>query len=99
MIAAARLPELVRAVVSRGGRPDLADGWLGGVQAATLLIVGGLDKDVIELNKDAYSQLACEKDLRIIRGAGHLFEEPQKLEEVAAMAAGWFDTHLVYKPA
>ncbi|MGZ3920848.1 MAG: dienelactone hydrolase family protein [Bacteroidia bacterium] len=93
--ASARIPELIQAVVSRGGRPDLAADSLSKVKAPTLLIVGGLDTDVITLNKEAYSKLNCEKDLRIVKGATHLFEEPNKLNEVADLAVDWFNKHLV----
>lgn len=90
LVAAAVLPDIVTAVVSRGGRPDLAGEALERVGAPTLLIVGGNDAPVIPLNEDAYSRLNCEKALRIIPGATHLFEEPGKLELVAQMAAEWF---------
>lgn len=85
--------ELVDCVVSRGGRPDLA-GSIWKVKAPTLLIVGGLDDDVIELNKEAYSKLQCEKKLDIVENASHLFEEPGKLEEVAKLSTDWFKKHL-----
>lgn len=94
--AAALIPDKIQAVVSRGGRPDLATDLLSKVKSPTLLIIGGLDTDVIFLNKDAYSKLACEKDLRIVEGASHLFEEPDKLEKVAELAMEWFNKHLVY---
>ncbi|MBI3910077.1 MAG: dienelactone hydrolase family protein [Armatimonadetes bacterium] len=94
--AAARQLEAVGAIVSRGGRPDLATAYLAQVQAPTLLIVGGLDFTVLELNQDAYALLSCEKDLVIIPGATHLFEEPGTLEEVARLARDWF---LRYLPA
>ena len=98
LVAAAKRPERVRAVVSRGGRPDLAAESLPLVQAATLLIVGGDDDIVIELNKSALRQLGAPvKELSIIPGASHLFEEPGKLEEVARQAAEWFDRHLAGK--
>ena len=90
LIAAAELRDMVRAVVSRGGRPDLAGAALERVTAPTLLIVGGEDRPVIPLNEEAYSRLHCEKALRIVPGATHLFEEPGKLELVAWMAAEWF---------
>lgn len=91
LVAAAQLPKLVSAVVSRGGRPDLAAESLAHVNAATLLLVGGLDDVVIALNRQALAQLTCEKkQLTIIPGATHLFEEPGTLEEVAQMAAEWF---------
>ena len=91
--AAAREPE-VGAVVSRGGRPDLAGPALGRVRAPTLLIVGGEDTQVIELNQLAFTQLRCEKDLVIIPGATHLFEEPGALEQVARLARDWFQRFL-----
>lgn len=94
LVAAAVLKEEVGAVVSRGGRPDLAGPALGRVTAPTLLIVGGLDGPVIRMNEDAYSQLRCMKELKIVTGATHLFEEPGKLEEVANLAAKWFLKHL-----
>ena len=92
---AAALPEAIRAVVSRGGRPDLASrAALHKVKAPTLLIVGGDDAGVIELNEQAYAELGCEKRLEIVPGATHLFEEPGTLEEVARLAAEWFTRHL-----
>jgi putative phosphoribosyl transferase len=92
---AAALPDRVGAVVSRGGRPDLAgDDVLPKVQAPTLLIVGGFDGGVIELNQAAYAALRCPKELAIVPGATHLFEEPGTLEEVARLAADWFGRHL-----
>lgn len=94
LVAAARRPELVGAVVSRGGRPDLAGDALPRVQAPTLLIVGGLDTDVIELNRQAYEQLPGPKHLEIVPGASHLFEEPGTLERVAELARDWFVAHL-----
>ena len=92
--AAAALGPGVRAVVSRGGRPDLALDDLPRVQAPTLLIVGGNDDVVIELNRKAYRELRAEKELKIIPGATHLFEEPGTLEQVATAAANWFAQHL-----
>jgi putative phosphoribosyl transferase len=80
----------IRAIVSRGGRPDLAADALPRVQAPTLLIVGGDDHGVIELNEDAYARLRCEKRLTIVPGATHLFEEPGTLEEVVRVASDWF---------
>jgi putative phosphoribosyl transferase len=92
---AAAMPEAIRAVVSRGGRPDLATrAALAKVRAPTLLVVGGDDIGVIELNEQAYAALACEKRLEIVPGATHLFEEPGKLEAVARLAAQWFTRHL-----
>ena len=95
LVAAAELGESVGAVVSRGGRPDLAGSdALQRVKSPTLLIVGGLDEPVIEMNEEAYAWLRCEKELQIVPGATHLFEEPGKLEEVARLAAEWFRRHL-----
>jgi putative phosphoribosyl transferase len=91
LVGAARLGTRVRAVVSRGGRPDLAgEDALRRVRAPTLLIVGGEDHTVIRLNREAYTLLECQKELRIVPGATHLFEEPGTLEAVAALAADWF---------
>src|SRR5438552_6433666 len=95
LVAAAELGESVGAVVSRGGRPDLAGDALPRVQSSTLLIVGGLDYPVIEMNKAALARLRCEKELKIVPGATHLFEEPGTLEQVANLAAEWFQKHLV----
>lgn len=95
LVAATQRPESVQAVVSRGGRPDLAGSFLPRVQAPTLLIVGGDDQPVIQLNEEALAQLTCEKELVIVPGATHLFEEPGTLEEVARLAAGWFTRFLV----
>ncbi len=94
LMAAAQLQEKIGAVVSRGGRPDLAGTALKGVEAPTLLIVGGYDNTVITLNEEASQQLSCEKDLVVIEGATHLFEEPGTLEKVAETAADWFVKHL-----
>jgi putative phosphoribosyl transferase len=94
LIAAAERPEHVQAVVSRGGRPDLAAAHLAAVCAPTLLIVGGDDPPVIELNGRAMASLRCETRLAIVAGATHLFEEPGALEEVARLAAEWFSGHL-----
>ena len=93
--AAARKPEVVAAVVSRGGRPDLAAPYLPRVTAPTLLIVGGLDTPVIEMNEQAYQQLSCAKELVIVPGATHLFEEPGTLEQVAGLALGWFRRYML----
>lgn len=84
----------IAAIVSRGGRPDLAMDFLDQVKAATLLIVGGLDSHVIKLNSNAYTKLSCEKEMVIIEGATHLFEEPGKMEEVCTLAAAWFKKYL-----
>lgn len=94
LVAAAELGETVGAVVSRGGRPDLAGVALQRVKSPTLLIVGGLDYQVIALNRDAFAELNCDKEMLIVPGAGHLFEEPGTLEEVARLSADWFQKHL-----
>jgi putative phosphoribosyl transferase len=94
LVAAARRPEAVAAVVSRGGRPDLAGPALPEVRAPTLLIVGGEDTVVIELNRQAMARLGGGKRLEIVAGATHLFEEPGALDQVAALARDWFTTHL-----
>ncbi len=94
LVAAASLDERVGAVVSRGGRPDLADRALAEVTAPTLLIVGGRDNGVIELNEEAYARLAAEKKLEIVPGATHLFPEPGAMEAVIELAARWFESHL-----
>ena len=94
LVAAAELRENVQAIVSRGGRPDLAGEALDRVEAPTLLIVGGEDTTVIDLNQAAYERLHCQKALRILPGATHLFEEPGALEKVATMASEWFADHL-----
>lgn len=94
LIAAAQEANSVSAVVSRGGRPDLAGSYLSGVQAPTLLIVGGADGVVIELNQEAYDTLTCVKRLEIVPRATHLFEEPGALEKVADLAASWFVNYL-----
>jgi putative phosphoribosyl transferase len=94
LVAAAERPDVVGAVVSRGGRPDLAGPALSLVRAPTLLIVGGNDFQVIELNRAAFTQLRCEKQLVIVPGATHLFEEPGALDEVARLAREWFERHL-----
>ncbi|MCP9440474.1 MAG: dienelactone hydrolase family protein [Nitrospira sp.] len=93
--AAAREPSNVHAVVSRGGRPDLAEPYLPRVTAPTLLIVGGYDFPVIEMNRAAYALLTCEKKLIVIPGATHLFEEPGTLEQVAEEAGNWFLRYLI----
>jgi putative phosphoribosyl transferase len=95
LVAAAERSNLVGAVVSRGGRPDLAGPALARVRAPTLLIVGGNDFQVIELNRAAFAQLHCEKQLVIVSGATHLFEEPGALDEVARLTREWFDRHLM----
>ena len=94
LIAAAKLPEHVKAVVSRGGRPDLALDYIPKVKAPTLFIVGGNDTVVIDLNKKAMQSFSAEKKLEIVPGASHLFEETGKLEEVAKLATSWFSKYL-----
>ncbi len=94
LLAAGQRPKIVKAVVSRGGRPDLA-GWDASlVRAPTLLIVGGRDAPVIQMNRDAMALMKCETKLEIVPGATHLFEEPGALAEVARLAADWFTAHL-----
>jgi putative phosphoribosyl transferase len=95
LAAAALRTDVVGAVVSRGGRPDLAGAALMRVQAPTLLIVGENDGQVIQLNREALAQLRCEKQLMIVPGATHLFEEPGALDVVARLASDWFERHLV----
>jgi putative phosphoribosyl transferase len=95
LAAGALRTDVVGAVVSRGGRPDLAGAALMRVQAPTLLIVGENDGQVIQLNREALAQLRCEKQLMIVPGATHLFEEPGALEVVARLASDWFERHLV----
>ncbi len=95
LLAAAEMPSVVAAIVSRGGRPDLSGDALDSVRAPTLLIVGGDDQPVIDLNRQALGKLRCpEKKLVIVPGATHLFEEPGTLQEVARVAADWFTQHL-----
>lgn len=94
LFAAAELGEEIGAIVSRGGRPDLAGDALPRVKSPTLLVVGELDVPVITINEEAYAQLRCEKKLNIVPGATHLFEEPGALEHVARLAAEWFQGHL-----
>ena len=97
LVAAGEIPQEVDVVVSRGGRPDLAGGALPKVQTPTLLIVGGNDDIVIELNEMARDQMRCQVKLEIIPGATHLFEEPGALEKVAKLASDWFSLHLIPK--
>jgi putative phosphoribosyl transferase len=94
LVAAAGNPGEIAAVVSRGGRPDLAGDALSHIRAPTLLIVGGADTGVLELNRDAFTRLNCVKSLRVVPGATHLFEEPGALDEVVQAAANWFALHL-----
>ncbi len=93
--AAADLADRIGAVVARGGRPDLSARELDSVRAPTLLIVGGSDSEMIERNREAYAAIKAEKELRIVPGATHVFEEPGTLEEVARLASGWFKKHLM----
>jgi dienelactone hydrolase len=93
-LKAAAILSQVSAVVSRGGRPDLVMDELHNVDAPTLLIVGSLDYDVMQLNKEAYIQLECEKKFEVIEGASHLFEEPGMMEKVCEKAASWFEKYL-----
>jgi len=95
MKAASLLPKIIHAIVSRGGRPDLALSDLKNVEAPTLLIVGSLDYEVIKLNQLAYHQMQCTKNLEIIKGATHLFEESGALQEVANISKDWFSTHFM----
>lgn len=94
LVAAARRPQQISAVVSRGGRPDLAGAALARVRAPTLLIVGGADEVVLELNRRALASLECERRLEIVPGATHLFEEAGALDRVIVGAGDWFETHL-----
>lgn len=94
LVAAAEEPREIRAVVSRGGRPDLAGDALPFVEAPVLLIVGGNDQEVLGMNRDAMRRMRAEKRLEIVPGATHLFEEPGALERVAKLAAAWFNDHL-----
>jgi putative phosphoribosyl transferase len=95
LVATAKHPQAVEAIASRGGRPDLAGPWLLSVHSPTLLIVGGNDHVVIELNREAASELRVEHHLEIIPGAGHLFEESGALEQVAVLARDWFEDYLI----
>ncbi|UKJ72866.1 dienelactone hydrolase family protein [Azospirillum brasilense] len=97
LIAAGRAAEHdgVGAVVCRGGRPDLAEEWLNAVAAPTLLVVGGKDAPALDLNNDAFTRLHCTKALEVVPGAGRLFEETGKLDQVADSARSWFTTHLL----
>jgi putative phosphoribosyl transferase len=95
LVSAAKQPGIVEAIVSRGGRPDLAGAHLRNVRAPTLLIVGGNDSAVIEMNRQAAAELRAENRLVIVPGAGHLFEEPGALKHVAIVAREWFEDHLI----
>lgn len=99
LVAAADRPDVVRAVVSRGGRPDLAGDALERVEAPTLLIVGSRDQEVLELNRRARQRLRAPSHLAVVPDATHLFEEPGTMEEVARLAAGWFNRHLAAAPS
>ena len=94
LMTAAQRPDIVKAVVSRGGRPDLAGSTASLVRAPTLLIVGGRDTEVLEMNREAMARMKCRTELTIVPGATHLFEEPGALAEVANLAADWFTTYL-----
>jgi len=96
LVAAVQHPQVVKAIVSRGGRPDLAKPYLDRVQAPTLLIVGEKDTQVIALNRMAYSLLRCTKQIEIVTGATHLFEEPGTLEQAAQIASQWFMKYLTF---
>lgn len=98
LVAAAERPQVVRAIVSRGGRPDLAGDALARVTAPTLLIVGGRDRPVIGMNRDAMAEMRAEVKLEIVPGGSHLFEEPGTLETVARLARDWFIQHLGITP-
>ncbi len=98
LVAAAHRQSAIRAVVSRGGRPDLAAAALPHVTAPTLLIVGGDDEDVLALNRQAYARLRCERRISVVPGATHLFEEPGALEQVVDLARAWFLDHLGAEP-
>jgi len=94
LLAATLRPGRTAAIVSRGGRPDLAEAALAHVSAPTLLIVGENDVPILEHNRRAYESLRCEKDLQVVPGAGHMFEEPDALQQVAHLARDWFSRHL-----
>jgi len=98
LYAAAEGGAEIAAIVSRGGRPDLAEAFLGHVQAPTLLIVGGQDTTVLELNREAQAQMCCETRLAVVPGATHLFEEPGTLQAVAELARDWFLAQLTTRP-
>lgn len=94
LVAAAARPDRVAALVSRGGRPDLAEPVLADVRCPVLLVVGGLDAEVLALNREAAEQITTTREIHVVEGATHLFEEPGALDEVAAQAARWFVSHL-----
>lgn len=93
LVAAAKMPQRVVAVVSRGGRPDLAHDALDRVKTPTIFIVGSMDPQVLDLNREAQGRLTCENRLEVVSGASHLFEEPGTLEEVSRIAGEWFESH------
>jgi putative phosphoribosyl transferase len=95
LLAAAELGEEVSAIVSRGGRPDLAGPWLPKVRAPTLLIVGSRDRQVLKMNRSAQAKMKCESRLEVVRGATHLFEEPGAMDVVAELAQDWFIRHVL----
>jgi putative phosphoribosyl transferase len=99
LVGAAKRPQRISAVVSRGGRPDLAAEWLERVEAPTLLIVGEFDTDVISLNRIAAEAIHAPNEIRIVPGATHLFEEEGAMEQVASVAREWFQKHLIYRHA
>jgi pimeloyl-ACP methyl ester carboxylesterase len=94
LVAETQLKGQVAAMVSRGGRPDMAETYLGWVSAPTMLIVGGRDEAVLQINQRAFELMYCEKQMRVIDGATHLFTEPGALEQVAKLASQWFSDHL-----
>lgn len=94
LIASTKIDSQTKAIVSRGGRPDLASGYLENVKAPTLLVVGGADYGVVDLNQEAYDEMKAEKSLEVVPDATHLFEEPGALREVARLAADWFKKYL-----
>jgi dienelactone hydrolase len=98
LIAAALIPDHISAIVSRGGRPDIAGRYLEQVRAPTLLIVGALDTPVIAMNREAFRRLRAPKELVIVERAGHLFEEPGALEQVSQLTLRWFEQHLAGRP-
>jgi pimeloyl-ACP methyl ester carboxylesterase len=99
LVGAAQRPQRISAVVSRGGRPDLAEEWLERVEAPTLLIVGEFDRDVLTLNRTAAEAMRPPSEIRIVAGATHLFEEEGAMEQVASLAREWFRKHLVHRHA
>lgn len=94
LCAASKMPELIDALVLRGGRPDLVTDCIAKVKAPTLMIVGGLDPSVVELNRKAAQIMTCKNEMVVVEGAGHLFEEPSKLDQVAELSGNWFKKYL-----